>query len=417
MKILFVHQSFPGQYRHILRALAKTGEHQLYGMGIKKLAEDLPKGVVYFQYPIFRGNTPGLHQWLVDVDSKLIRAEACANAASKLKAQGLYPDLICAHPGWGEALFLKDIWENAPLLCYQEFFYNSKGFDSDFDQELQGELTWQDSARLLIKNTNPLLNLQISDWNVTPTEFQKSSFPKNWASKITALHDGIDTELASPNPKLESLNLPDGTKLTSKDSIITFVNRNIEPYRGCQTFIRSIPKILSENPSSRIIIVGNTEGVSYGKPADGNSWTDIFLAEIEGQYEKSRVHFTGTLSYNLFINLLQLSSCHVYLTYPFVLSWSLLEAMSIGCPIVASNTAPVTEVVRNGENGLLVDFFSQMELCSSIKLILTNNKISNYLGCNARNTIVNKYSLDKCVPLQIDLINNVANGQIFYSSP
>ena len=236
MNILFVHQSFPGQYRHVLRALAAQGGHRLVGLGISELSESLPDGVTYLRYGLSRGNTPGLHDWLLDVDSKLIRGEACASAAAQLRDQGFTPDLICAHPGWGEALFLRDVWPAVPLLCFQEFFYNPRGVDYDFDLELQGIPDWQSCARLRLKNANPLLMLQASSWNITPTQFQRSTFPPEWQSRISVIHDGIDTKLAAPEPDVIPLTLPDGTVLTKGELTITFVNRRIEPYRGCHTF-------------------------------------------------------------------------------------------------------------------------------------------------------------------------------------
>ena len=363
MRLLFVHQSFPGQYRHILRALAAQKAHQIVGLGIEALAEPIPNGVTYLRYKLSRGNTSGLHEWLLDFDSKLIRGEACAAAASQLRDQGFRPDLICCHPGWGEALFLRDIWPDVPLLSYQEFFYNARGVDYDFDPELQGIPDWKSCARLRLKNANPLLMLQASTWNVTPTQFQRSTFPAEWQSRISVIHDGIDTNTAAPDPAVAPLTLPDSSVLEPGESTITFVNRTIEPYRGCHTFIRAIPQIQRLNPKARIVVVGSTEGVSYGRSAPANSWRDVFLKEIEGKYNPGQVHFVGSLDYGKFLHLLKLSACHVYLSYPFVLSWSLLEAMSTGLPVVGSATPPVQEVICHGETGLLVDFFNPESAC------------------------------------------------------
>ncbi|PWL22595.1 MAG: glycosyl transferase family 1 [Synechococcus sp. XM-24] len=412
MNILFVHQSFPGQYRHILRALAAQGGHRLVGLGIAELSEPLPEGVAYLRYELSRGNTAGLHDWLLDVDSKLIRGEACAKAAVQLRDQGFVPDLICAHPGWGEALFLRDVWPAVPLLCYQEFFYNARGVDYDFDPELQGIPDWQACARLRLKNANPLLMLQASSWNITPTQFQRSTFPPEWQSRISVIHDGIDTQLAAPDPAVAPLSLPDGTVLAPGEATITFVNRRIEPYRGCHTLIRAIPEIQRRHPQARIVVVGATEGVSYGKPAPGDRWRDVFLQEIEGSYNPARVHFTGSLAYGPFLQLLKLSACHAYLTYPFVLSWSLLEAMSTGLPIVGSATAPVQEVIRHGETGLLVDFFSPAALAEAVSTLLTDRALAARLGEQARQLVLHNFSLQQCVPRQLSLMQLVASGAL-----
>ena len=412
MNILFVHQGFPGQYRHILRALAAQSGHRLVGLGIEELTEPLPQGVAYFRYGLSRGNTPGVHEWLLDADSKLIRGEACAIAAAQLRDQGFTPDLICAHPGWGEALFLRDVWPQVPLLCYQEFFYNARGFDYDFDPELQGVPDWRGCARIRFKNANPLLMLQASSWNVTPTQFQRSTFPAEWQSRISVIHDGIDTELAAPNPEVAPLTLPDGTLVSSGEPTITFVNRRIEPYRGCHTFIRAIPELQRRHPQARIVVVGATQGVSYGKPAPDDSWRDVFLAEIADDYNPERVHFTGSLAYGPFLQLLKLSACHVYLTYPFVLSWSVLEAMSTALPVVGSATAPVEEVIRHGENGLLVDFFSPAALADAVSTLLDDRALAENLGRQARQFVLDRFSLQQCVPRQLSLMQLVATRSL-----
>ena len=398
MKILFVHQSFPGQYRHILRALDRQGGHQIVGLGISNLSEALPASVHYFRYSLGRGNTPGIHNWLTDVDSKLIRGEACATAAAELRDKGFIPDIICSHPGWGEALFLRDVWPGVPLLCYQEFYYNSHGFDFDFDPELQGSPDWKSCAALRLKNANPLLMLEASSWNITPTYFQRSSFPTAWQPRISVIHDGIDTQLAIPDSNVLPLTLPDGTLLSLGEHTITFVNRNLEPYRGCHTFIRSIPIIQQLHPESRIVVVGSTEGVSYGKAAPENSWLNLFLDEIKGHYDPNRVHFTGPLAYPNFLHLLKLSACHVYLSYPFVLSWSLLEAMSTALPIVGSATSPVKEVISHGETGLLVDFFSPSHLAESISSLLTERTLAAKLGQRARELVQDRFSCSIVYP-------------------
>ena len=409
MKFLFVHQGFPGQYRHIIRALSSVPGHIVIGMGISPLSESIPSNVRYIQYRLDRGNTPGIHPWLLDIDSKLIRGMACAKAAFSLKNDGFVPDIICAHPGWGESLYLKDIWPDTPLLCYQEFFYNAHGFDYDFDPEFQSSADWMHYASIRTKNANPLLMLESSDWCVTPTRFQQSSFPELLRQKISVIHDGVDTELAQPSSKPRPLEINKSESLTPADLIITFVNRTIEPYRGCHTFLRSIPYIQDRYPQAKIVVVGTKKGVSYGKAAPNDSWLDYFLPEISSSCDMSQVFFTGKLPYSKYIHLLQLSSCHVYLTYPFVLSWSLLEAMSIGCPVVGSRTPPVEEVITHGFNGLLVDFFSPQELASSVVDIFSDPILAQNLGTNARRHIHNHYSLDHCVEHQLDLIRLVAS--------
>ena len=206
--------------------------------------------------------------------------------------------------------------------------------------------------------------------------------------------------------------LPDGTTISVGEPTVTFVNRRIEPYRGCHTFLRAVPEILSRHPRARVVVVGAMEGVSYGKAAPGDSWRDVFLKEIEGEFDPSRLHFTGSLPYDAFLQLLKLSACHVYLTYPFVLSWSLLEAMSTGCAVVGSATAPVQEVMSHGQEGLLVDFFSPRALADSVDTLLRDRALGRELGQRARHAVVNRFSLQVCVPRQLALMQLVASGAL-----
>ena len=412
MKLLFVHQGFPGQFIHILRALHTQGCHQLVGLGIEPLDQILPASVQYFRYGLSRGNEPGLHPWVQDTETKVIRAEACAQAATQLKKQGFTPDLICGHPGWGEMLFLKDVWPHAPLLTYQEYFYNPRGFDFDFDPELRSELDWSDCARIRMKTPNQLLTLEASNWCVTPTQFQRSTFPETWRDQISVIHDGIDTEKASPAKHPQAVTLADGTILKPGEKIVTFVNRTLEPYRGCHTMIRAIPHLQQLEPDAKLLIVGKTTGVSYGSVCPEGEWKDVFLAEIEGQYDPSRVHFAGQIPYEQFIPILQLSQAHVYLTYPFVLSWSLLEAMSCGCAVVGSATAPVQEVIQDQHNGLLVDFFSPQAVAEAIAMLLSDRKLAQQLGKAARSSVLQHYQLTNCVQRQLALMDLVVSGSI-----
>jgi glycosyltransferase involved in cell wall biosynthesis len=255
--------------------------------------------------------------------------------------------------------------------------------------------------------------LEASDWNVTPTSFQKSSFPAMWREKISTIHDGIDIHQAKPNPSASPFKVSDKKTLHQGQPIVTFVNRVIEPYRGCHTFIRAIPAILANTPTAEIVVVGAERGQSYGiSPKSGKSWKEIFLEEIDGSYNSNQVHFVGNLAYQRYLHLLQLSAAHVYLTYPFVLSWSFLEAMSTACPIIGSSTPPVEEVLKHEKNGLLCDFFNPEELAQSVQVLLENRILAKKLGCAARETILKKYSLETCVNNHINLIKLVKGGSI-----
>lgn len=413
MRILFVHQNFPGQYIHILRALVAQGGHQLVGMKLVGQGEALPQvaGMHVVGYTPSRGSSTEIHPLASDLEAKVIRGEACAAALEKLLAKGFRPDLICAHSGWGECLFFKDLLPDVPLLAYQEFFYRARGLDLDFDPEFQSGLNWQGCARNRMKTANPLLSLMASDWGVTPTRFQLETFPEPWRRQISVIHDGIDLDAIARAAPTTELCLPDGTRLQRGEPTVTFVNRTLEPQRGCHTFIRAIPEILDCAPTARIVIVGHTSGVSYGAPCQKGEWKDLFLSEIEGRYDPSRVHFAGYLPHNVFLPLLRVSAVHVYLTYPFVLSWSLLEALASGCAVVGSATPPVQEVISDGYNGLLVDFFSPGDLAAAVVELLGSPERRQQLGAAAA-AFGRAYGLDLCVPRQLALMDMVASRSL-----
>ena len=410
MNILFVHQAFPGQYVHICRQLLKQSGNTVVSVSMRKCSIPKTKGYHHYIYQPKRGNGKDTHPLVTDTETKAIRSETCA----ELKRKGFTPDIICGHPGWGELLFLPFIWPGTPILMHQEFCYNVNGFDCAFDAELQpDDNDWKNSGRIHLKNANTLLNLDHATWNITPTAFQKSSFPERFQHRFSVIHDGISNR-ARPAPKPEQLHfkVDDDLTLTHSDTLITFVNRHIEPYRGCHSFIRAIPRLQELQPEARIVIVGERQGVSYGKACDDGEWCDRFLAEIDGRYDPSRVHFVGRINYEPFLTLLQLSKAHVYLTYPFVLSWSLLEAMSIGCPIVGSATAPVMEVLQHEHNGLLVDFFSPDAIADQVDLLLRDRALAHKLGQQAHRDAVEHYSLERCLPRQLNLIDLVASRAI-----
>lgn len=358
----------------------------------------IPTGVKAHYFTIKRSSGEHIHPWVADLETKTIRGEAAFWAALDLKKRGFTPDIIVAHPGWGESLFLKEVWPSATLALYCEFYYQFNGADTNFDPEFQ--CNEPDLAcRLKLRNTSFDMQLAQADAGLSPTHFQRSVFPENAQPKISVIHDGVNTALLKPNPHV-TMRL-NGKTLSRDDQIITFVNRNLEPMRGYHIFMRALPKILNDNPKARVIIVGGDD-VSYGsKPPAGTTWKELFLNEVCDQLDLTRVHFVGKLPYPNFIQLLQLSTVHVYLTYPFVLSWSLLESMSSGCAIVASNTAPVREVIKHNETGILVDFFDPIALAAQVTSLLNNPASRFQLGTTARDFVVNHYDLiSRCLPRQ-----------------
>lgn len=403
MKILLVHQNFPGQFKHLLPALLANPANEVVAFTMNPCPEI--SGLRVVRYAAAKSTGKDVHPWVAETETKVIRGDAAFRAALTLKSEGFTPDVILAHPGWGESLFLKDVWPQSKLIIYGEFHYATAGSDIGFDPEFAIQDPG-DACRIRMKNVNNLLHFEIADAGVSPTEWQKSTFPEPFRSKISVIHDGIDTNVVKPNPDVWLQIGPH--KLTKNDEIITFVNRNMEPYRGYHTFMRALPEILAKRPNARVLIVGG-DGVSYGaKPPAGTTWKQIFLDEVKDRIDLSRVHFLGTIDYKHFIPLLQLSTVHVYLTYPFVLSWSLLEAMACSCAIVASDTAPLREAIHDGDTGVLVDFFKPDAVAAGVIKLLENPALRDRLGQRAREFAVAHYDLKSvCLPQMLQLIERV----------
>lgn len=414
MNILFVHQNFPGQFQHLAVALAAQPGHRILALHVN--ATPALPGVQMVRYPIGSDTTPGVHRWLIDLETKVIRGEAAYLAAKQLKQNGFSPDVIVAHPGWGESLFLKDLWPAARLGIYCEFFYHATGADFGFDPEFSNA-PLDDACRLRMKNASDLLHFSQAEGGLSPTHWQRSVFPQPFRSRITVIHDGIDTRILQPDPQARlALKTGNGPlALSGDDEIITFVSRNLEPYRGYHIFMRSLAAILKARPKARVLIVGN-DGVSYGKkPAPASqsgqfvdSWKAIFLNEVKAELDMQRVHFLGFIPRPQFISLLQLSTVHVYLTYPFVLSWSLLEAMSVGCAIVASHTAPLHEAIEHGKTGRLVDFFDVTALSDNVIDLCAQAQERQRLGQAARQFAIENYDLHtRCLPGQMAWVRSL----------
>jgi glycosyltransferase involved in cell wall biosynthesis len=400
MRILFVHQNFPGQFKHLAPALAVDPGNQVVAFMMQKNAPTTWQGVRLVSYQPARGTTPNVHPWVSDFETKTIRGEAAFRAALALRESGFTPDVIVAHSGWGESLFLKDVWPHAKLGIYCEFFYHAQGADVGFDPEFPAKDPGE-VCRLRLKNLNNLLHFEIADAGISPTHWQASTFPEPFRSKITVVHDGIDTDTVAQNQAV-SLTLGGSLTLTKQDEIITFVNRNLEPYRGYHIFIRALPEILRCRPKARVLIVGGDD-VSYGaRPPEGQKWKDVFFNEVKDQLDLSRVYFLGNIPYEHFIPVLQLSTVHMYLTYPFVLSWSLLEAMSVGCAIVAGDTPPLHEAITHNETGRLIGFFDVQGLAAEVVDLLGKPDERARLGTNARTFARQHYDLKTvCLPGQV----------------
>jgi glycosyltransferase involved in cell wall biosynthesis len=409
VKALFIHQNFPAQFRTLAPTLAAAG-HETVAMTMRTDLPAVIDGVRVVAYRPARGSTPGIHPWVGDVESKVIRGEAAFRCAMQLREQGFVPDVVIAHPGWGESMFVKHVWPRTRLGIYCEYFYQTGGADVGFDPEFANPDP-ADPCRVQLKNVNNLLHFEIADAGLSPTHFQADSFPHPFRERIEVVHDGIDTDRIAPAPGVR-LTLADGTRLDRNDEIVTFVNRNLEPYRGYHVFMRALPALLRARPNARVLIVGG-DSVSYGaRPKGGGSWKGIFIDEVRPRIpdaDWARVHFLGNLPYSQFVPLLQASTVHVYLTYPFVLSWSLLEAMSVGCAIVGSDTAPVREAIVNDLTGRLVPCLDPDALARAVVALLEDPAARARLGANARAFARDRYDLRRvCLPRQLGWVSRLA---------
>ena len=400
MKILFVHQNFPGQFPHLAPALERRG-HEVLALTAETNNRPSPVKVMKYRKPAEVTLEPRLTKMYADVCERGMRA---AFAARQLREKhGYVPDVIFGHPGWGETLFLREVWPEAKLLVYAELLYKTTGLDTDFDPEfarpgLESRISTTARAAHLIQS------IVQADAALSPTEFQASTFPPELRAKITICHDGVNTARLTPNPEA-SYTVP-GTTLTLRagDEVLTFINRSLEPYRGYHSFMRALPEVLAARPQAQVLIIGE-EGQSYGAAPATGSWKQKFLDEVKDRLDLSRVHFLGRVPYADFVSIMQIGRAHAYLTYPFVLSWSLMEAMSAGAMVVGSDTAPLREVIEDGVNGRLVDFFDIPGWSAALTDALADPEKYQPLRVAARASVVAKYDLEShCLPRLISFV-------------
>ena len=390
MKILFVHQNFPGQFPHLAPALAARG-HDVLAMTDEGNQRPSPVRVVKYAKPpqVTTSNTLGR-----TYAEMAERGWLAARGARALRDRhGYAPDVIFGHSGWGETLFLREIWPEAKLLVYAELMYRTRGQDVGFDPEISPG-TDEARVRTVARSAHLIQGLVQADAGLSPTRYQADSFPPELRSKLTVIHDGIDTERVRPDPAA-TLTLPNGRVLRAGDEVLTYVSRSLEPYRGFHVVMRALPAVLAARPQAQVVLIGG-DGVSYGgKPSDAESWKAKMLAEVGDKLPLDRVHFLGRVPYGTYLSTLQVSRVHCYLTYPFVLSWSLTEAMSAGCLIVGSDTEPVRELIGDGENGRLVPFHDRAALEAALIRALEGDPQAGRLKAAARATITSSYDLKR----------------------
>ena len=392
MRILLVHRNFPGQFRYLAPALIKAG-HQVAVLTWE--GNQNPRVLPTATYAYKIGASKGL------AGSYANHAEngaAAALAAHALRQKGDQPpDVVFGSINWGETLYLKEVWPEARHLGYAEFFYGTHGRDTGFDPEF-GRDGIEARMRTIARTGHLLLGASRADALLCPTRWQASTFPPEMQSKISVIHDGVDTAAIAPDPGA-SYQVPGGPLLNVGDEVLTFVNRNLEPYRGYHILMRALPRVMAERPDCQVVMVGG-EARGYGAvPAEGKSWKEVVLDEMRGQLDLSRLHFVGRIPYPDLLNLLRVGRAHAYLSYPFVLSWSMLEAMSLGCLVVGSDTPPVAEAIEDGVTGHLVDFFDVAAWAEKLTEVLADPKAQRPIRTAARQHIIDRYDLKTvCLP-------------------
>lgn len=405
MRVLFVHQNFPGQYLHLARYLGSQPGNEVIFITQRQEGE-LP-GVKKVVYRPRRVVTPQIHHYLRESEAAVLNAQEVARVAADLRQAGFVPDVMLGHNGWGEIWYLRDIFPGSPLVGYFEFFYRLQDADVGFDPT--DPVTPDTAPRLRTKNLGNLLGLEAANLGQCPTQWQKSGYPKRYHPILRAMHEGVDSQVVVPDPTARLRIADKEIELAAGEETVTYVARNLEPYRGFHIFMRSLPRILQRRPQARVVIVGGDD-VSYGaRLPEGRTFKEESLRELKDSVDLSRIHFLGRVPYSTFMKVLQISRVHVYLTYPFVLSWSMLEAMSAGCFVVGSRTPPVEEVIRDCGNGVLVDFFSPNEIADRVVEALEDQRAHQSIRQNARQTILEEYDLCTiCLPAHINFVNTLA---------
>jgi glycosyltransferase involved in cell wall biosynthesis len=389
MRYLFLHPNFPAQFRHLATVLASDPGNQVV-YGTRRQEDSLPN-VIKVLYKETGNPDPKTHRYVRPLEAAVWQGQAVYRMAKTLKEQGFVPDIVFAHSGWGPGLFIKDVFPDTRYLCYFEWFYHALGTDADFDPD--DPLDEDAVAKIRIKNAPILQDLYACDRGLSPTRWQWQQFPPEYRSKIDVIHDGVDINYFQPVPDSRLILPRIGLDLSSVDEIITYVARGMEPYRGFPQFMEAAYLIQQRRPNAHIIIVGE-DRVAYGKTLpDGKTYKQAMLEKFP--FDFSRLHFTGPLPYGDYVKVIQSSSAHIYLTRPFVLSWSMLEVMAVGGVVIGSDTSPVKEIIEEGKNGLLVDFFSPLQIAERVDEILEDREKSKAIAQAARETIVENYALDR----------------------
>ncbi|WP_146198028.1 glycosyltransferase family 4 protein [Caulobacter endophyticus] len=394
MKVLFLHNNMPGQFKHLARAMGQDPEHE--PVFVTRRADVEIPGVRTIVYEPVREATAQTHFYVRTLENAVLRAQQVTRICQSLRRAGFIPDVAIVHPGWGEGLFLREIFPETAILSYCEYYYRAEGGDIGVVRPADLD----DLCRLRTRNAHLLLALEDCDLGWSPTQWQKSRHPAALQDRIRVVPDGVDIAVCRPQSD-GAVQLPGGRVIKQGQEVITFAARHLEPYRGFHTFMRALPALLQARPNAQVVIVGAETGGYDTPPANGLTWRETLESEIS--YDRDRVHFVGWLEYRAYLALLQLSAVHVYLTVPFVLSWSFLEAMACGAVLVASDTPPVREVLTHGRTGFMTKFADPDRVARDVVSALESPR-RHEISQAARRLIVERYNLADALSAQFALL-------------
>ena len=401
MRVLFLHRNFPAQFKFLASELAKDKNNEVVFVTNNTDTRTF-NGIKKYTYKLKRKVPDDCHRYLRFYEESIIHGQSAAEVLISLQQQGFQPDVIFGH-SWGSSMFVKEIFPDVPYIAHIEWYYNPVNSDVDFGGK---ELNIDEKASLKCKNSHILQDLVSCDYGISPTQWQKSQVPKEFQDKITVIHEGIDTSFCKPDENVKFKIPNTDIVLTRDDEVLTYATRGMEEYRGFPEFMKAASILQKQRPNLRVLIAGE-DRVCYGRHLKDDTFKKKMLRELE--FDESRLHFTGSMMYKDYLKLLQVSTAHVYLTYPFVLSWSFLEAMAAGCRIIASDTEPVKEVMKDKYNGILTDFFDVDALVEKVNDVLDNREKYDFLGENARKTVVENYDLKMLLTKEIDFLKKSAN--------
>ena len=402
MHVLFVHQNFPAQFGHIARHLVKRRGWTC--TFVSETPAGNVTGIRKIQYRTAGGARESTHYCSRSFENSIWHSHAVFEACKAHPE--IHPDVIVGHSGFGSTLFLPELYPGAPVLNYFEFYYHPHQSDMDFRPEYPSQEI--DFLRAQARNAMLLLDLVNCRAGYSPTHYQRSLFPADLKHKISVIFDGIETTIFRRKPDVPRRIC--GRAIAPSTRIVTYVSRGFESMRGFDIFMRAAKKIYREFPDVVFVVIGS-DRICYGgdqKHIRHPTFREHVWAQDD--YDSSQFLFTGQVSVGDLVDLLNLSDLHIYLTVPFVLSWSLLNALACGCTVLASDTPPVAEVITDGSNGLFADFFDVDGLADKALAVLRDPAAYHELGQRGADLINDRYALDVTLPKLIAWLEENAGG-------